>query len=154
MASTSWVVQPDQPLPDPTLTPGAKLDVTTKDICVVGYTKKVRNVPVAVRRQVYKEYGAVNTPATHEVDHLIPLELGGSNSIKNLWPESYSIEWNARIKDELENRLHVLACDRAVSLKDAQQAVASDWIAAYEKFFATDHPLSPAQARLAARRRR
>ena len=31
--------------PDPQLTPGATLEVTAADICVSGYTKKVRDVP-------------------------------------------------------------------------------------------------------------
>ena len=126
----------------------------TADICVTGYTKKVRNVPAAVKRQVYAAYRVVNTPGAYEVDHLIPLELGGSNSLKNLWPESYNIEWNAHIKDELENRLHGLACRGTVPLRQAQQEIATDWIAAYQKYFHTDHPLTPAEARQIVRRRR
>jgi hypothetical protein len=133
---------------------GSTLDVTPKDICIVGYTKRVRNVPAAVKRHVYEEYGAVKRPGAYEVDHLIPLELGGSNSIRNLWPESYGIEWNARIKDELENRLHVLVCDGRVSLPEAQHAIATDWTMAYKRYFRTDHPLSPAEARRATRRNR
>jgi hypothetical protein len=149
---TCLAVQPDQPLPDPQLTPGATLDVTTNDICVTGYTKKIRHVPIAVKRQVYREYGAVYRRGAYEVDHLIPLELGGSNSVKNLWPESYDIEWNARIKDELENRLHVLTCNGTVSLNEAQHAIATDWVTAYKRYFRTDHPLTPAEARRVARR--
>jgi 5-methylcytosine-specific restriction endonuclease McrA len=52
---------------------------------LIGYTKKVRNVPVEMKREVYEEYGVTShDPGDYEVDHLIPLELGGSNSIKNL----------------------------------------------------------------------
>ena len=40
--------------PDPKLTPGAVLEVTKEDICTPGYTKKVRDVPAAVKRQVYE----------------------------------------------------------------------------------------------------
>jgi hypothetical protein len=144
--------RPDQPLPDARITPGAALKVTTEEICAIGYTKHVRNVPASVKRRVYREYNTVDRAHAYEVDHLIPLELGGSNSIKNLWPESYEIEWNARVKDELENRLHVLACDGTVNLRDAQRAIATDWIAAYKQYFHTDHPLSPAEARRVARR--
>jgi hypothetical protein len=39
-------------LPDPKLTPGDILSVTTADICAPGYTKIVRAVPAAVKRQV------------------------------------------------------------------------------------------------------
>ena len=144
--------RPDQPLPDARLTPGTARKVTTEELCTIGYTKHVRDVPASLKRRVYAEYGAVDRPHEHEMDHLIPLELGGSNSIKNLWPESYEIEWNARVKDELENRLHVLVCDGTVNLRDAQRAIATDWIAAYKKYFHTDHPLSPPEARRVGRR--
>jgi 5-methylcytosine-specific restriction endonuclease McrA len=64
-----------------------------QDLCVPGYTKKVRNVPAEMKREVYEEYGITSHESgDYEVDHLIPLELGGSNSIKNLWPESDSKE--------------------------------------------------------------
>ncbi len=128
-------------LPDPKMTPGDVLDVTKADICVPGYTKKVRNVPKAVKDQVYQEYGITShAPGEYEVDHLISLELGGSNSIKNLWPESYKSEpWNAHVKDALENRLHKDVCDGTIELKTAQQDIARDWIAAYKKYFHTDH---------------
>jgi hypothetical protein len=60
-------------LPDPQLTPGATQEVTTNDICVPGYTKKVRSVPAAVKRQVYAAYGIQDhTPSDYEIDHLIP----------------------------------------------------------------------------------
>ena len=99
-------------LPDPKFTPGAALDITVADISVPGYTKKVRNIPEQVKQEVYAEYGILShAPREFEVDHLIPLELGGSNSKKNLWPESFLTQpWNAYVKDVLENRLHVLVC--------------------------------------------
>jgi len=95
------------PLPDPKLTPGDTLGVTTTDICTPGYTKVVRAVPTAVKRQVYATYRRYRRKGVYcEVDHLIPLELGGSNRLTNLWPEPYDITWNAHVKDRLENRLH------------------------------------------------
>jgi hypothetical protein len=105
-----WSQQPPI-LPDPKLTPGAVLPVTKDDICVPGYTKKVRDVPQSVKDQVYAEYGITShQPRQYEIDHLISLELGGSNSIKNLWPESLRTKpWNAHVKDQLKNRLHELA---------------------------------------------
>lgn len=133
-------------LPDSKMTPGAILPVTHADICVPGYTKKVRNVPVDVKRQVYAEYGiATHKPGDYEVDHLISLELGGSNSIKNLWPQSYQTQpWNARVKDALENEMHAEVCDGRLDLATAQHDIATDWIAAFKKYFHTSSPLSAA----------
>ena len=121
--------------PNPTLTPGDVLDVTKADICVAGYSKKVRNVPEAVKTKAYLAYGmTTHQPGAYEVDHLISLELGGSNSLKNLWPESYQGAWNAHVKDRLENRLHTLVCAGQLDLKTAQHAIATNWIAAYQQY--------------------
>ncbi len=129
-------------LPDRRRTPGAVLEVTANDICVPGYTKKVRNVPAAVKRQVYEAYGIHAHPrGSFEVDHLISLELGGSNAIANLWPESYRTRpWNAKVKDALENKLHRMVCANEIGLADAQGEIALDWIAAYKKYFHRDLP--------------
>lgn len=127
--------------PDKRLTPGATLDVTKQDVCVAGYSSKVRNVPVSVKRQVFSEYGIPYVPRKYEVDHLISLELGGSNSIRNLWPEPYSGGWNAHVKDKLENRLHEMVCDGDMSLPEAQRAIATNWVETYQKVFRTAAPL-------------
>ena len=135
-------------LPDPKMTPGATLPVTRADICVPGYTQKVRNVPLDVKKQVYAEYGIQHHKAgDYEVDHLISLELGGSNSIKNLWPQSYLTQpWNAHVKDALENEMHAEVCDGRLDLATAQHDISTDWIAAYKKYFHTSAPLSSAGA--------
>jgi hypothetical protein len=33
--------------------------------------------------------------AGRRIDHLISLELGGANTVDNLWPQPYDGEWNA-----------------------------------------------------------
>ena len=120
-------------MPDPSLSPGAVLDVTKDDICVSGYSSKVRDVPQSEKDKVYQEYGITShAPGAYEVDHLISLELGGSNDITNLWPESYSGNWNAHIKDKLENKLHSLVCAGSLDLTTAQHEIATNWIAAYQ----------------------
>ena len=66
-------------LPDPKLTPGDTFDVTTQDVCVPGYAKKVRAVPAWLKRQAYADYGIRQYKnGDYEVDHLIPLSLGVS----------------------------------------------------------------------------
>jgi hypothetical protein len=93
-------------------------------------------VPESVKKEVYAEYHITHhSKGQYEVDHLISLELGGSNDIKNLWPESYLTDpWNAHVKDKLENRLHRLVCTGKITLKEAQDAISKDWIAAYIKY--------------------
>lgn len=69
------------------------------------------------------------------MDHLISLELGGSNSLKNLWPESFITEpWNAHVKDRLENKLHEMICSGEIDIKAAQREISTDWIASYKKY--------------------
>ena len=123
-------------LPDPKLSPGDVLTSDPKIVCVSGYTKTVRNVPQALKEQVYREYGISGRQSgEYEIDHLISLELGGSNSIRNLFPESYkTMPLNAHVKDSLENRLHALACSGKITLAEAQQAIASNWTTAYVKY--------------------
>jgi hypothetical protein len=122
-------------LPDPQLTPGDTLNVTKDDVCTPGYASKVRDVPEAVKQQAYQRYGITShKPGEYEVDHLISLELGGSNAIQNLWPESYSGTWNAHIKDRLENELHRRICSGELDMRTAQRAIATDWIAAYRQY--------------------
>jgi hypothetical protein len=99
---------------------------------------------VALKRQVYEEYGVtLHRSDDYEVDHLIPLELGGSNSIKSLWPESRRTSpWSAQVKDQLERKLHKLVCSGQLDLKTAQQAVAVDWIGAYKVYVSPNPPNS------------
>ena len=117
------------------LTPGATLPVSKYDICVPGYAGHARNVPQSVKEQAYESYGITSRePGEYEVDHLISLELGGSNDTKNLWPQSYHGMWNARIKDGLENRLHELVCMGKLELREAQYEISHNWIQVYCKY--------------------
>ena len=53
-----------------------------------------------------------------EVDHLISIELGGSNEKTNLWPQPYSgVQWNAHVKDRLENFYHEQVCSGKIPLR-------------------------------------
>jgi hypothetical protein len=122
-------------LPDSPCTPGAVFpNATVQQICGYGYASSVRNVPSSEKDQVYAEYGIYHHySGQYEVDHLVPLELGGSNDIANLWPEAASPTPGFHQKDEVENYLHDQVCSGAMSLKDAQTQIATNWLAVYNR---------------------
>ena len=115
-------------LPDATCTPGATMPITTHALCTTS-TKERRAVPQSVHRQVFLDYGLAYPQArgAYEVDHLIPLELGGSNDIANLWPEAAMPEPGFHTKDRVENWAHREVCAGRMPLADAQRQIASDW---------------------------
>lgn len=119
----------NQALPDAACTAGAVFNVGTTTICTVGYTTKVRDVPLSVKKAVFKEYGIdYSLHGNYEVDHLISLELGGSNDISNLWPESYLISNGSYTKDGFENYLHNQICKGNISLAEAQKEISTNWM--------------------------
>ncbi len=134
-------------IPDPRLTPGATRPVSLGDVCSMRHEEVVRDVSGSLRQQVFREYGIVNPrPEDYEVDYLIAPGLGGTEDIRNLWPEpSTSSTWNAHRKDALEERLHELVCNGELDLDTAQKAIATDWITAYEKYCQTDTPVARRQ---------
>ena len=67
------------------------------------------------------------------MDHLISRELGGADSVENLWPQPYAQNPGAHEKDWLENRLHEDVCSDRINLEQAQQEIKADWYAAYLK---------------------
>lgn len=83
--------------PDPKLTPGAVFEVTAAEVCQRGYVRSVRHVDGKTKAMAYREYRIGHHQAgAYEIDHLISLELGGSNDIRNLLPESFDTQpWNA-----------------------------------------------------------
>ena len=117
------------PLPDPACTPGA---VMTTDIDVVCHrsTKERRRVSSEVHRLAFTEYGFTypQPRGAFEVDHLIPLELGGDNTISNLWAEAAEPAPGFHQKDKVENYLHRQVCAGAMTLVDAQRQIATDWL--------------------------
>jgi len=63
--------------------------------------------------------------------------------LQNLWPEpSTSRTWNAHVKDARKEQLHEMVCIGKLDLPTAQREIATDWIAAYRKYFHTNAPLA------------
>jgi hypothetical protein len=100
-------------------------------------------VPRAVALKVFAAYGVSDPhPRAYELDYLIAPELGGTNDIRNLWPQPYrTLPWDAHAKDALEDHLYGLVCKGSLDLATAQEDISRDWIAAYRKYFQTEVPL-------------
>lgn len=125
-------------LPNRDFTPGAVRQASLQDVCAFRHEEVIKEVSPSQRRRVFEEYGiSVAQSDEYEVDYLITPGLGGDDDIRNLWPEPYhSATWNSHLKDELEERLHEMVCSDQLDLSVAQNAIASNWIAAYQKYVA------------------
>jgi len=130
-------------IPNAVLTPGVAAAYSRDEVCNDNLPKN-KTVSVSVRRRVLGAYGIRSLdPEAYEVDYLITPALGGSDDIRNLWPQPYSsTAWNARVKDALEDRLHQLVCSGDLDLATAQRDISRDWIAAYKHYFRTDRPIA------------
>jgi hypothetical protein len=127
--------------PDRACSPGAYYEGLTKPvICSPSFhTSSIRHVPDSEKHAVEAEYGLAPRPYgdTLEIDHIVSLELGGSNDIANLYPEKANADPGYHVKDGLENKLHALVCSGAMSLRNAQRGIASDWQALYRNVYGT-----------------
>ena len=109
-------------LPDPTLTPGAVRTSNIGEVCGTS-TTTLRHWSRDRDDRILAEYGLPPGPhPQYEIDHSIPLCLGGADSDSNLWPQPRrSIEpiWNAERKDEIEARM----CSLVYAGQPAVQAI-------------------------------
>ena len=130
-------------LPDPVVTPGEALNLSLPE------TKKIAsgpghlsNLSAEVKRAVFGGYGLSVDERNYEIDHLIPLSLGGVNSTKNLWPHSRKGSfWTVEKKVALEKRLYRLVRSGRLPLLTARQEIASNWAKAYRKYIDKTAPL-------------
>jgi hypothetical protein len=120
-------------LPDPVCTPGDRYDAVTnanaiRTICVPGWATDHREVATSRKRSVAVSY-SVRLPyfPAYEIDHLISLQLGGSNATANLWPLDRDVKRGARGKDDVEDALHDRVCERRMRLTTAQRIIRTDW---------------------------
>lgn len=115
-------------LPDEGCTPGAVYEAVTQrtlktTICRPGWSKAHRRVTQKARALVWFNYGMIPQKGW-EIDHLIPLELGGTNQTDNLFPQRPPY---AHRKDKVENSLKRRVCARRIGLRKAQFGIAMDW---------------------------
>lgn len=144
--------------PSPTSTRATRAITVNQDhigqtICVTGWTATIRPPPAFTTRLKQERLATGHTykgdtaTGDHEQDHLISLEIGGApNAEANLWPEPYNSPEGARVKDVVENKLHSLVCEHAISLATAQRAIASNWWTAYQTYVGAAPAPAPAPA--------
>ncbi len=117
--------------------PGAVDPLVTKEniqetICRAGYTRTVRppqSFTDHIKIEQLRELNLGGMPSDYELDHLIPLELGGCPDCKaNLWMEPLGA---ALRKDTVERHLHREVCAGRMELTEAQQMIAQDWYSVY-----------------------
>ena len=139
----------DDELPDPTCTPGALNPAVTQatigsTICKSGWTATVRpptSYTNKIKAEAIAAYGdyAGTAMGSYELDHLVSLEVGGSPSaVANLWPE----RGEHNDKDPVENAAKVAVCSGRMSLADAQEQLATNWVALGHKLGVTGIPAS------------
>jgi len=128
--------------PIASLTPGETVRVSVQQVC--SGSGGEAEPPEHLRKLVFVAYGLRDVRENEfQVDYLITPDLGGAQSLNNLWPEPYyNTAWNARVKDRLEERLRDLVCGGHLDLKTAQRELSSDWIAAYKRYFQSDTPVA------------
>jgi hypothetical protein len=129
-------------LPDPKCTPGAINPTLTAQVLQHRdfTTKCVRNDATSEEQKhaTYVAYG-IRKPEhnegetqTCELDHLISLELGGADTLDNIWPQCGppGVELKERFfkqKDIVEDHLGELVKLGKIDLAEAQKRIATDW---------------------------
>lgn len=83
-------------IPDDSLTPGAIATTSQAEVCAFGgslsYSQAHRQTSYQLKEWIFREYGMEPPDRTErgqwEVDHRVPLCLGGADVAANLWPQN------------------------------------------------------------------
>ena len=130
-------------LPDPACTPGSVGETRAAAVCNAGFEHQHRpSGTLTPKRTAMKAYHLTDADLPHtEYDHLVPLSLGGSNDVTNLWPEVSDLPGQGfhNSKDGVELRVWRWVCtapedQRQARLSAAQWQMANSWPGALKRF--------------------
>ena len=104
-------------------TNGVFCSITDKDFDEMRYNNQIahckRNVNSSLKKYIYKTYNIdYSNRSNYTIDHIIPLSLGGNNSIENLWPQNKDI-----YSGNYERKLFDLVNNDKLSIKKAIQVI-------------------------------
>lgn len=109
-----------------------------RTICRPGYSRSMRpsyGVTGPLKRRMMQAQYPDGRLADYELDHLIPISLGGAPfDAGNLWLQPRRGQANADDKNALAFVLWRLVCEHRLPLATAQRAISRDWLAAYETY--------------------
>ncbi len=108
LSTTAAFAQEFPVKPNPEVTVGDFCDPSDQDFIGYRYEEKIpfceRNVSRHRKDQAYRAYGiSENCRREYTVDHFVPLSMGGSNAIENLWPEHKNVK---ATRQNLEQELY------------------------------------------------
>ena len=121
-------------LPSSFQTPGNKSKANEAQICAADFEASVKPMAKWQHDQALERYGKRPEDFTGDLDHLIPIALGGTNDPENLWPLPPNKDMGPGEKKALDLKLHQMVCDKTIKLKDAQDAIKKDWVKAYNQY--------------------
>ena len=118
--------------PDQACTPGDYDKLTTAQVCT---SKDRPALPAAERRRILVNYGfnpATWTGKSGELDHRVPVFLGGRTDARNIWPEPEPV---FNTKDRLEVYVQRRICSsHTMRAGYARHIFMGNWVLYYNRY--------------------
>lgn len=109
--------------------PAVMQDNIQQTICVSGWTKTVRPSLARLKRAYLHQAGLPSSDAAlYELDHVIPIEVGGApRDPNNLQLQKWDGPNGAHTKDVVENRIHRAVCTGRMTLAAGRACFVQGW---------------------------
>lgn len=111
--------------PDETRTNGSICSTSDRDFSEYRYPEKIpyckRSVSSSDKDKIYRDYGvSKNCRKEYTIDHFIPLSIGGTNRLDNLWPEPKVIK---QLRQDLEIELFKALSKGQITQEEAIETI-------------------------------